>query len=57
MVDFSSNLVSEYIYHWRRKRGVGGGGQGGHVSPPHFFDRGGQWYVCATFNPTFLFST
>ena len=30
------------IVHWRRKRG----GQGGHV-PPHFFDWGGQWYVCA----------
>ena len=43
-----------------------GGGKGGHVPPPHFFDCGGGVggvgvaMVCLcppTFNPTFLFST
>ena len=37
-------LVFRYDITLRRKRG---GGQGGHVPPPHFRVGGGQRYVCA----------
>ena len=52
----ATNVLEEFYYHRRRKRGVGvwgvgGGGEVGWcvcVSRRHFFDwGGGQWYVCA----------
>ena len=39
-------VISEiYIYHWRRKRGLGGGGRG-MCPPPLFFIGGGGAMVC-----------
>ena len=44
----ATNVLEEFYYHWRMKRGVGDKcGKGGNVSPTFLIGGGGgQWYVC-----------